>query len=155
MREIWQQPEIIAWSQIILNSYQNLLGQELIERNTDELNQAKSLFYAPFTVYSHNTDADPLYNYSNQQGLKLWEMNWQELILTPSRTTTQPLLREEREKLLAETTTKGYITNYQGIRISQKGTKYQIDDITVWNLKDNQNQYCGQAATFSQWRIIP
>ena len=132
-----------------------MLGQELIERNTDELNQAKSLFYAPFTVYSHNTDADPLYNYSNQQGLKLWEMNWQKLILTPSRTTTQPLLREEREKLLAETTTKGYITNYQGIRISQKGTKYQIDDITVWNLKDNQNQYCGQAATFSQWRIIP
>ena len=154
MTEIWQKPEIIAWSQIILNSYKNLLGLELIERNGDELTQAKNLFYAPFVVYSHNTDADPLYNYGNEQGLKLWEMDWQELIQTPSRTTTQPSFREEREQFLAQTSKKGYITNYQGIRISKKGTKYQIDNVTVWNLRDNQGQYCGQAATFSQWKII-
>lgn len=154
MTEIWQQPEIIDWSQIILDSYRQLLGKELIERTGDQLNQAKTLFYAPFVVYSHNTDADPLYNYGNEQGLKIWEMNWQELIITPSRTTTQPLGREERAKLLEQTINQGYITDYQGIRISQKGTKYQIDDITVWNLTDNQGEYCGQAATFSQWKII-
>ena len=154
MTEIWQQEEIINWSQIILNSYQKLLGKELIERKGDKLNQAKTLFYAPFMVYSHNTDLDPLYNYGNEQGLKLWEMDWQELITTPSRTTTQPLLREERAKILAETTSKSYITDYQGIRISKKGTKYKIDDITVWNLTDSQGKYCGQAATFSQWKII-
>ncbi len=154
MRDIWQDPEMIRWSQIILDSYKKLLGQELLERKTDELNQAKTLFYAPFVVFSHNTDRDPLYNYGNEQGLKLWEMNWKELMKTPSRTTTQPLLQEEREKLLEQTTTKGYIANTQGIRISGKGTKYQIDDITVWNLIDFQGKSCGQAATFSQWKII-
>ena len=154
MTEIWQKPEIIDWSQIILDSYQKLLGKELIERTGDKSNQAKTLFYAPFVVYSHNTDPDPLYNYGNEQGLKLWEMDWQELITTPSRTTTQPLEREERAKFLEQTISKGYITDYQGIRISKKGTKYKIDNVTVWNLTDNQGKYCGQAATFSQWKII-
>ena len=154
MTEIWQQPEIVTWSQIILNSYRDLLGKDLLDRQGDEINQAKNLFYAPFVVYSHNTDADPLYNYGNEQGLKLWEMDWNELIQTPSRTTTQPLAREAREKLLAQTATKGYITDYEGIRVSKKGTKYYINDVTVWNLKNENNQYCGQAATFSQWKVI-
>ena len=103
---------------------------------------------------SHNTNADPLYNYGNEIALKLWELDWKQLIVTPSRTTTQPLLREERDRLMAETTAQGYVQNYQGIRISGKGTKYQIDDITVWNLTDSQGNYCGQAATFSQWRLL-
>ena len=154
MTEIWQKQEIIGWSQIILDSYRKLLGKELIERTGDKLNQAKTLFYAPFVVYSHNTNPDPLYNYGNEQGLKLWEMDWQELITTPSRSTTQPLEREERAKFLEQTISKGYITDYQGIRISKKGTKYKIDNVTVWNLTDHQGQYCGQAATFSQWKII-
>jgi hypothetical protein len=154
MTEIWQQEAIINWSQIILNSYQKLLRKDLIERTGDKLNQAKNLFYAPVIVYSHNTDSDPLYNYGNELGLKLWEMNWQELITTPSRTTTQPLEREERARLLAKTTSQGYITDYQGIRISKRGTKYQIENVTVWNLTDDDGQYCGQAATFSQWKVI-
>ena len=154
MTEIWQKPEIIAWSQIILNSYQKLLGKELMLRTGTPQTEAKDLYYLPYVVLTHNTDADPLYNYGNEIALKIWEMDWETLLQTPSRTTTQPLLREEREKLMAETTSKGYITDYQGVRISKKGTKYQIDDITVWNLEDTQGNYCGQAATFSQWKII-
>ncbi len=154
MTKIWQTKEIIEWSQIILNSYSDLLKDELIDRDTDKLNQAKNLYYADFVVFSHNTDTDPLYNYGNKMGLQLWEMDWQQLMATPSRTTTQPLLREEREKLLNQTESQGYVTNIQGIRISAQGTKYQIDDITTWNLKDNQGKDCGQAATFSQWQII-
>ncbi len=154
MTEIWQTPEIIAWSQIILNSYQKLLGKELMLRTGTPQTEAKDLYDLPYVVLTHNTDADPLYNYGNEIALKIWEMDWETLLQTPSRTTTQPLLREEREKLMAETTSKGYITDYQGVRISKKGTKYQIDDITVWNLEDTQGNYCGQAATFSQWKII-
>lgn len=154
MTQIWQKKEIIAWTQIILNSYHKLLNQELIKREGDELNQAKQLFYAPFIVYSHNTNSDPLYNYGNEQGLKLWEMDWDEFIITPSRTTTQPLLREERAKILEAITHQGYLTGYEGVRISKKGTKYQIKDITVWNLTNNEDKFCGQAATFSDWKII-
>lgn len=154
MIRIWEKPEIINWTQIILDSYYQLLGKELIDRNGDELTQAKNVFYADKVIYSHDTQSDPIYNYSNEKGLKLWEMDWETLTKTPSRTTTEPLLREERQKLLEETITKGYITNYQGIRISSTGKKYLIKDITVWNLKDKSDKFCGQAATFSQWERV-
>lgn len=154
MQDIWQKPEIVTWSQIILNSYQRLLGKELINRNSNPQEEAKQLFYAPMVVLSHSSNSDPLYNYANLQGLKLWEMTWEQLITTPSKSTTEPMLREEREKLLAETTTKGYITNYQGIRVSRTGKKYKIKDVIVWNLTNEEDQYCGQGATFSRWECL-
>lgn len=153
-QEIWQQNNIINWTQILLDSYKKLLGKELIERKGNKIEQSKILFFTPFAVCSHGTEKDPIYNYGNQSGLVLWERSWEELIQTPSRTTTEPLLREERKKLLEETTNQGFITNYQGIRISKTGKKYQINDITIWNLYNKDNQYCGQAATFSDWILL-
>ncbi|AUC62221.1 hypothetical protein AA637_14185 [Cyanobacterium sp. HL-69] len=154
MINIWENQQIINWSQIILNSYKTLVKKDLIERKGDELAQAKNLFYAPMVVFSHNTLPDPTYNYGSEKGLILWDMSWEQLIKTPSRTTTEPLLREEREILLQETNTKGYVSNYEGVRISRTGIKYHIKDITMWNLVDNSNNYCGQAATFSRWEKL-
>lgn len=154
MINIWENQEIIGWSQIILNSYQKLLNKELSDRKGDQLTQAQNLFYAPRVVFSHNTLPDPLYNYGNEKGLILWDMTWEQLTKTPSRTTTEPLLREERERLLQETNTKGYVTDYQGVRVSRTGAKYQIKDITMWNLFDHSGNYCGQAATFSKWEKL-
>ncbi|AFZ53054.1 MEKHLA domain-containing protein [Cyanobacterium aponinum] len=152
--QIWEKPEIISWTQILLNSYKSLLNKELIERNEDLLTDSKNLYNADFVVLSHNNKPDPIYNYGNQQALDLWEMNWQQLIQTPSRNTTEPISREEREALLKEANLKGYITNYGGVRVSSTGKRYLIQDITLWNLFDSNGEYCGQAATFSHWQKL-
>lgn len=152
--QIWKKPEIISWTQILLNSYKCLLNKELIERNEDLLTDSKNLYNADFVVLSHNNKPDPIYNYGNQQALDLWEMNWQQLIQTPSRNTTEPISREEREALLKEANLKGYITNYGGVRVSSTGKRYLIQDITLWNLFDSNGEYCGQAATFSHWQKL-
>lgn len=154
MENIWQQPAIILHSQLILNSYRQLLGKELIERSNNPLEEAKQLFYAPMAVLSHNTDADPCYNYGNLQALQLWEMSWEELIITPSKSTTESTMRSQRSQFLTEAMKKGYITNCEGVRTSRTGKKYRIDHITLWNLIDEQNSYYGQAATFSEWQNI-
>ncbi|HIK38626.1 MAG: MEKHLA domain-containing protein [Geminocystis sp.] len=153
-QEIWQQQEIVRWTKILLDSYKDLFGKELIERSKDALKDSENLFHADFVVFSHNTNPDPLYNYANKKGLQLWEMTWEELVKTPSRTTTEPLLREERERLLKQTAEKGFVCNFKGIRISKTGKKYYIKDITLWNLRDEKGLFCGQAATFSQWEKI-
>lgn len=152
--QIWQKPEIISWTQIILNSYKRLLNKELIERNEDLLIDSKNLYNGDFVVLSHNNKPDPIYNYGNQKALDLWEMNWRQLIQTPSRNTTEPISREERETLLKEANLKGYITNYGGVRVSSTGKRYLIQDITLWNLFDSKGEYCGQAATFSHWQKL-
>lgn len=152
--KIWKSSDIVTWSQIILNSYQQLLNKELIARNNDLFTDAKNLYFADFVVLSHNNKPDPIYNYGNEKALKLWEMDWQQLIKTPSRNTTEPISREEREGLLQEANLKGYITNYGGIRVSSTGKRYLIKNITLWNLRDESGEFCGQAATFSQWEKI-
>jgi MEKHLA domain len=155
MNNIWEKLEIITWTQIILNSYEKLLKKPLITRkNIDEITQAKNLFSADFVVLSHNNNRNPIYNYGNKKALELWEIDWETLIKTPSKNTTESISQEEREALLKEANLKGYITNYGGVRVSSTGKRYYIKDIILWNLTDDNEQFCGQAATFSQWEKL-
>ena len=151
---VWQQPEIIVWTQILLNSYQQLLGKELIARNVDITEQAKHLFYAPFAVVSHGTEADPIFNYANQTAQNLWEMNWEQFTKTPSRLSAEPVERVQRARILQQASTQGYIDDYQGVRISSTGKRFLIEKAIVWNLANSEGEYCGQAATFSQWSFL-
>lgn len=153
-QKIWEQQHIIDWTQILLNSFSNLFGSELIARKGTSIEQAKSLFFAPFVVVSHSTEEDPILNYGNQTALKLWEINWSDFTKTPSRLTAEPINRLERQKMLQEAAKKGYIDNYSGVRISNTGKRFLINQGTIWNLIDPEKNYCGQAATFSQWKII-
>lgn len=153
-QEIWKQPEIVAWSQCLLDSYKNLLGSELIDRTGTFQEQAKALFFAPFVVLSHGTETDPIYNYGNQIALALWERDWTDLLKMPSRLSAEQILQEERQRILEATVTQGYLKDYQCVRISRTGKRYKIADVTLWNVIDSQGKYCGQSATFSQWSFL-
>ncbi|NJK47148.1 MEKHLA domain-containing protein [Candidatus Gracilibacteria bacterium] len=152
--EIWQQTKIIFWSQILLESYEKLLKQPLLERKGTPSEQAKSLFFAPFVVVSHGTELDPILNYGNQIALNLWEMSWEDLIQTPSRLTAEPVNRQEREQLLARARQQGFVDDYRGIRISKTQKRFLIEDAIVWNLTGDRGEPCGQAATFSHWSFL-
>lgn len=155
MSEIWQDPEIINWTQNLLNSYENRLNRALIERKSDLEEQAKSLFLAPFVVVSHGTENDPIFNYGNQIALDLWEISFLDLLKTPSRKTVKDTISEvERAKMLDTAKKKGYIDNYQGIRISSTGRLFKIENAIVWNITNAQGIYLGQAATFAEWQIF-
>jgi hypothetical protein len=151
---IWKQPQIINWCQLLLNSYHHFLGKDLIERKGTPEEQSQLVFESPFVVLSHGNEVDPIYNYANQMGLDLWEISWEDLIKMPSRLSAETILREEREQILNATAKHGYFTNYQCIRISKGGKRYQIKGLDLWNILDQEGVYLGQAATFSQWEII-
>jgi MEKHLA domain len=153
--DIWTQPNIVLWSQILLDSYEKLLQKPLMARNGTLQQQARALFYAPFVVVSHGTESDPILNYGNLISLDLWEMSWGDLIRTPSRLTAEPMNRQEREQMLDRVGKQGFIDNYCGIRISKTGRRFAIASATVWNLTNAQGIACGQAATFSQWTFLP
>ena len=148
---IWQQPEIIRWSQIMSESYQRLLGQNLIDSVETPEQLAKALFHAPFVLVSHGTEADPIFNYGNQTALQLWSLSWDEFTKTTSASTTEPIEREDRAAMLKQAAEQGYIDNYQGIRIAHTGKKFMIKQVKLWNLTDELGQKCGQAATFAHW----
>ncbi|MEM8673395.1 MAG: MEKHLA domain-containing protein [Cyanobacteria bacterium P01_G01_bin.67] len=148
---IWKQPEVIRWSQIMAASYQQILGDKLIEPDYKPSELAKTLFYAPFVLVSHNNQAEPIYNYANQTALQLWSLSWEQFTETPSAATTEPDARSDRQKMLQQAQERGYIDNYQGIRIASTGKKFMIEQVKLWNLTDESEKKCGQAATFAHW----
>ena len=148
---IWQQPEVVSWSQILVNSYQQLLGKQLVDGVNSPEELSKALFYAPFALVSHGTQTDPIFNYGNQTALQLWSISWDELVQTPSRLSAEPVNRATRSAMLKQAAAKGYIDNYEGVRISTTGKRFLIKQAIIWNLVDEKETYCGQAATFSNW----
>ena len=137
-------------TRLLLDSYRRWIGRELLERHTLTAD-ARTLFEAPFVVVSHGTQADPILNYGNQSALKLWEMDLEILLQTPSRLTAEPVHRDERTRLLERTTRDGYVDDYSGIRITATGRRFRINQAIVWNLIDPDGRFAGQAATFSEW----
>ncbi|XGW00323.1 MAG: MEKHLA domain-containing protein [Leptolyngbya sp. BL-A-14] len=150
----WQEPTVIQHSQRLLRSFQYRLDRPLLDVNGSSVESAEALFHAPFIVVSHGTQTDPILNYGNRQALALWEMDWAQFIQTPSRLTAEPIEREERDRLLAQAQAQGYISDYKGIRISSTGRRFWIQDVIIWDVLDEQNQRCGQAATFDRWEPV-
>ena len=143
-----------AHAAALLNSYRRLTGHELLARSGDVMDEARRLYEAPFVVVSHGVEADPILNYGNRIALALWEMTPQQLLATPSRLTAEAMLREAREKLLEETARKGYVSGYEGVRISATGKRFRISDVTIWNVSDDAGRPLGQAATFARWEAL-
>lgn len=156
---------LAAHIQLICQSFQRVVGQPFptppsieswanpafVASEASNAAFAKALYHAPFVVVSHNTAADPIFNYGNQVALDLFELTWAEFTALPSRKSAEPPNREERSHLLHAVTTQGYAQGYQGIRISKTGKRFRIEDVTVWNLLDATGTYHGQAAIYSKW----
>jgi hypothetical protein len=154
VNEPWLSQSIIAQTQIFARSLKHFTQRELLPGNFSPAELAEKLFHAPFVVVSHGTEVDPVLNYGNATALALWEMTWAELTRTPSRLTAEAPNRDERARLLAEVTARGFIENYSGIRISKNGRRFRIAQATVWNLILENGPPGGQAAMFSQCEFL-
>lgn len=139
---------------LLLRSYRELTGQDLIPGSFDREQEARLLFEAPFFAASHDGGEDPVLTYGNRAALELFELTWDEFTSTPSRFTAEEPERGERERLLEAVTRQGYIDDYSGIRISKSGRRFEIRNATVWNLLDPSGAKVGQAATFNNWRYL-
>jgi len=151
---ICSRPEIVAHTQILLDSFRTRLGRELIERSGDPLDESHRLFAAPLVVVSHGLQADPILNYGNAAALRLWETDFAALTAMPSRLTAEAPEREERARLLERTARDGYVDDYRGVRISTGGRRFLIERAIVWNLVDAAGRPVGQAATFDAWTFL-
>ena len=151
--EPWLQKELLQHIQLLLYSFHHWTGNNLIPITNYQspLEIANLLFNANLVVVSHGTQADPILNYGNQKALDLWKMDWHTFISTPSRYTAEVMERSEREQLLVQAKSQGYISNYRGIRIASTGDRFYIDQAIIWNVVDEEGKLWGQAATFQDW----
>jgi hypothetical protein len=135
----------------LCDSHRHWTGRDLIAPGTD---RAEALYRADFVVLAHDADSDPRFIYANLAAQRLFEMPWAEIVGLPSRFSAEAPQRAEREHLLAQVAAKGYIDDYQGVRIARSGRRFLISRATVWNLLDVAGNKLGQAATFATWQPL-
>jgi len=141
----------------LLESHRRLTGRALLTEQDGEPDAmaARRLYDAPFVVLAHDTAADPRFTYANRAAQRLFEMPWSEIVGLPSRLSAEAPAREERQRLLEQVATRGYIDDYSGVRISKSGRRFRILRATVWNVRDRLGRPLGQAATFTDWEDYP
>jgi hypothetical protein len=139
----------------LATSYMHWTGKSLGATGpAGEQVDAQMIYRAPFVVLSHDTAQDPIFNYANLIGQRLFEMTWADFMVTPSRYSAEPLARSERLRLFDRVASIGFIDDYRGIRISRTGRRFRIDQATVWTVRDEAGNFAGQAAMFSEWAYV-
>lgn len=139
--------------ELLLDSYERLLQAPLLPHG-ERVRRAQALYESPIVVVSHDTAADPVFNYANLAAQRLFELDWDSFVRLPSRLSAGPVHRDERQRLLAIVTRQGYIDDYSGIRVASSGKQFRIAQATVWNLAHADGTYAGQAACFSRWGYV-
>ena len=139
---------------LIARSFHRLLGRPLVEgidvHSCDAAVEA-AMQDTTTVIVAHGTEPDPIFFYGNRAALRLFEATREQFTAMPSRLSAEPMLREERERLLARVRAHGYIDDYSGVRISLGGRRFRIARAIVWNLIDERGERQGQAATFTEW----
>lgn len=140
--------------QLLCSSYVHWTDKRLITDNKDPEALIHTLYEAPFAVVSHGVESDPIFNFGNKTALELFELDWERFIQVPSRESVEAISRSERNELMQQVSTNGYMDNYSGIRVSSSGARFLIEAATIWNIIDANNIYYGQAAMFKTWKMI-
>ena len=153
-REPWRSAPLLEWAGRLCDSFRHWTGRELVGADSGAEQRADALFNLPAVVVSHGLEADPLLNYGNRAALRLWELEWRELIGMPSRLTAETPNRDTRTRALQAVERDGFMTDYAGIRISARGRRFRISGAVIWNVIDRHGDRLGQAATFSNWEYL-
>ena len=146
---------LIAHVALLRTSYRRLVGADLVPEHLSPAEALEAVLAAPCALLSHDTRADPVFNFANPAALALFAMDWATFTVLPSRYSAEAPNREERARLMQQVTDHGYLADYQGIRIARTGRRFRISGATVWNLVDEGGIYRGQAALLPSWEFLP
>ena len=137
----------------ILDSHAARLGVELVARSGDPTSDAAALMDLDAVVLSHDSGAEPRFVYANRAAATLWRMPVAELVGMPSRLSAPLEYRQGRSRMLAQAAREGVLRNYSGERVAKDGTRFIIEDATLWTV-DGYPNGPGQAVAFRDWEYV-
>ncbi|MCP3060359.1 MEKHLA domain-containing protein [Myxococcus sp. K38C18041901] len=101
---------------------------------------------APFMVLAQDTQAEPLFFYSNAAASQQFGYSAEELLQMPARLSAPPDGQEHRAALLRVVEERGSMTGYSGIRVAKGGKLFRIRDSELWLIHDAQKNRRGMGA---------
>ena len=94
-------------------------------------------------IASHDTNG--FFNYLNKAALSLFKVTKDQVIGRSTTMTAPKSEQKQRNELLNQVNSHGFIDNYKGIRVTSNGDLFQIEDATIWNVIDKNSHKIGQA----------
>lgn len=148
--------DVIMTTLQLVESYKRETGRTLMDGEMEITDAPRALYEAPFVCLAHDGGEDPVFTYANEAALKLWEVEWDDLVGMPSRKSAEESgdVQEDRTSALKEALEKGCIENYSGVRVSSRGKRFEIKDATLWTIRPGEGESVGQAAVFSDWQFV-
>lgn len=139
----------------VMRSFAHVTGRDLFaETGIDPASAGVSAWMGNFALLTHRGDPDAMLNYGNRFALDLWNCDWDQFIRTPSRATAPAGDVEERTVLMDEVARDGFVSGYDGRRISRGGRLFLICNVTVWQLREPSGESFGVAAFFRHIRSL-
>jgi hypothetical protein len=139
----------------VARSFAHVTGRDLFaEAGIDPAEPGASAWRGSFALLTHRGDAAALLNYGNRFALDLWEMDWDQFTATPSAATAPDDDIAERRQMMDQVARSGFVSGYEGRRISRSGRLFVIRDVTVWRLSEPDGGGFGVAAFFRQYEYL-
>jgi hypothetical protein len=154
MPDAWLTEDVVRRCGWLATSFRRWTGRDLIADPPQGAALAEALYHAPAVVVSHGTQPDPVFWFANRTAQRLWELDWDAFTRMPSRQSVAADEHASREDLLRRALTRGFIEDYQGVRISASGRRFRIANVVLWNIRDDHDRPQGQAATFADWSFL-
>jgi hypothetical protein len=151
--EMWQSPLIVEHSALLIQSYEDICGKKFPISSING-NFSRDLYESDYVLVSHGTEKDPVFNYANLAAQSLWKMNWETFTQMPSRLSAKNDKVTTRAIALQNALAKGYVFDYEGIRVDALGREFYIQHVILWNLMDKSGTFKGQAAMFNRWEYL-
>jgi len=90
----------------------------------------------------------------NNAALSIFKVSLEQVIGKPTTITAPESEQKERNELLNQVDSHGFIQNYKGIRVASDGKLFQIENATIWNVVDGKSQKIGQAVIIYRSKML-
>ncbi len=138
-----------AFVQKVLASHLRVVGRPLLAGWN-----GRNVWSGDFALLTHRGDRRAMLNYGNTFALGLWACDWQQFTATPSSATAPDDDRASREAMMQQVVREGFVSGYEGRRVSRTGRPFLIQDVTIWRLLEENGESFGVAAFFRQYKHL-
>lgn len=137
---------------LIAESFARLSGRPLVDISPAGFEQA--MWEAPRAIAAYGIGLEPRFFYGNRVMLELLGMTANEFIGTISRHQAEPVLREERERMIDGLAQHDIVDVYAVVGIAANGRRFAISNAQIWNLIDRKGARHGLGTTFADWQFL-
>ena len=151
--------DIDEWIRMSSESLQKITGNSIYDYmdDDDEVTDISQIHnHERYAVLSHGTQEDPIYCYFNKAAFLQFKWSEDEIYQLPSRySAPSGYDRDTREKDIEKSVLEDYSELSSVVRQTKDGELFEMVNVILWNVYDDDGQRIGQTALYDRNLVRP